>query len=180
MGILPDAPVFDFSVERRWVRLLILASGAMLLLALLIGMLRVPVPSGVFDWPRIALLLFAGGGAIVITLACWFDRVRLYSVLSLGEIVFVRAGRVRWRMRYDDLADCAGSMAEGKVILRDKTGRGRRLPARTRDDQAIIISAIDDVLTRYRAENGVLSSTRAAGFGLRDRATSHESLQSEG
>lgn len=56
-------------------------------------------------------------------------------------------------MRYDDLADCTGSMALGKVVLRDKNGKDRRLSARTREEQATIISAIDDVLARHRCDS---------------------------
>jgi hypothetical protein len=149
LDLLPDAPVLDFGVSSRRVRLSILAAGVLAQLALLAGWFRIPAPlNAAFDWQRFVLLQLCLGAAESIWLAWRFDRLRVKAVLSAGEIVFVRGGRVQWRLPYEDIVRCTGSWARGTVILRGKEGDRRQLPARTRGKQKTIISAIDEVLAR--------------------------------
>lgn len=117
---------------------------------------------------RVRLIVL--GAWLSILLAWRFDRIRQHAVLSLSEIVFFRNGKVLWRLPYDDLVVCTGSWVRNAVVLQQKGGKRRKLPVWRRKDQTAVISAIDDVLARYRTENEVHSPTRAAGFSPRDRA----------
>ena len=145
LGLFPGAPVFDLSM--RFLCLGgFLTGGLMLAQALLLAV--VPYPH------KDILVPFSLAAAAVQVWMGWYvltRRVRV--VLSLEEIVFVRNGRIRWRLPYDDLVAWRASWLQGGVYLRGASGKRRFFAVWRRKKQRVVIAAIDEVLVRYRSQS---------------------------
>lgn len=147
VALLPGAPVFDFSIRGvRWIG--VGAGVAMLGVGILI--VNSPLPA------REVLAVVYIAVAASLAWVCWrFAPIRLRSIFAKSDLLFVRNGRVCWRIPYEGLEAWKGGRMFGMVILRDRAGKLRALSARTRDQQNTIIAAIDDAIARYRMDNEV-------------------------
>ncbi len=143
LGLFPGTPVFDLSP--RFLCLGgFLTGGLMFVLAALYAF--VPLPDR-----RIVVPFYLGAAGVHVWMGWWVLTVRVRVVLSLEEIVFVRSGRIRWRLPYDDLVAWRGRWLLGGVFLREAGGKRRSFAVWRRKDQRVVIAAIDDVLGRYRS-----------------------------
>lgn len=153
LGLFPGAPVLDFGISRRLIRSFVflgVSAGTVQLVGGIFGMFRSPSSP---DWSLYALLCVLGVLCVTVTLSAWMlDPTRLHVVFSLRGIVYLRGGRTRWRLPYDEVAGCTASRTLRAVVLRDASGKRRVIWGLTREEQATVIAAIDDVLGRYRSQ----------------------------